>query len=158
MLYPMECPKCGTIAEYWQGMNDEDVMTPCEACGEEFTRRGHLVYNMVPMSLHTNCANGVSYEYFDPHLVAGGVQVKSKQHRKDLMEQEGLREYAPNPELERKRTEATYVRKHAGPKDAAAANAAVKELHKTAAQMRKEKIADRGFAEVAEKIKAQVLQ
>ncbi len=101
MIYKLQCPKCEVASEYWLGVHDVDVEVPCEACGAAVSRKLHRVWEPTFQIQGDTVPRGCSYDYWDENL---GVRVKSKAHRADEMKRQGLRDYAPDPEMEKKRT------------------------------------------------------
>ena len=117
MIYKLRCPQCNSAEDYNLAMNDVDAEVACEKCGAQG--------DTVP--------RGCSYDYWDENL---GVRVKSKAHRADEMNRQGLREYAPDPEMKKYRDEARYIRSHA-PKDDREVAAAARKLSKEAGSIRR---------------------
>ena len=164
MFYTFICHECGSVHEIQQGMDEVDVVVGCEnpECQMPMTRRENRLWGADPLTLHTNCTGGggaMQWEgYFDPNIVEGGTWIESKEHRAELMKREGIREYTPDPEMQRIRDEQAYIQKEANPKDAGEANAAVAALQQTAGKIRRERISEPAFKRVAEKVKAEVLK
>lgn len=114
-------------------MNDSlDERIKCPMCGEDMTRRHDRIYD-VPIIQGDTVAGG--YERYGYDIGLGEV-VKNKQHRKDLMEQKGLYEYAPDPEMKKHRDEARHIRKHSRQNDPEAV-AAINKEYKTAIDKRR---------------------
>ena len=131
-FYDLECG-CGAISEHMMGMNETDVMVSCPACGSKICRRDNMVF-YPPQIQGETVAGGMSWNYYDENL---GEQVKSKQHRKDLMEKKGLVEYSPDPAMKKHRDEARYIKSISKPGDASA-RAAIRKEYKTANDTRRE--------------------
>jgi hypothetical protein len=121
MIYKLICPKCHKADEHCLSMHDVNVSVPCEFCGAEVSRKVDRVWEPTFSIQGDTVPGGCSYDYIDGNL---GVRVKSKRHRQDEMKRQGLREYAPDPELKAARDEAHYIRTHAGPNDLGAPAAA----------------------------------
>lgn len=149
MIYALKCPSCMTVDDYHLGMNDVDAVVICEKCGAEVSRRSCRVYEPTFQIQGDTVPRGCSYDYWDENL---GVRVKSKGHRAEEMKRQGLREYAPDPEMKKRRDEARYVREHAPRGDREAA-AAIRNLNKEAGSIRRE----RKIKEVFEKTPAPVI-
>jgi hypothetical protein len=121
VIYKLQCPKCETAGEYLLGMHESDAVVPCDKCGAEVSRQAHRVWEASYQIQGDTVPRGCSYDYWDGNL---GVRVKSKAHRADEMKRQGLRDYAPDPELKAARYEAEYIHTHAGPKDSGVKEAA----------------------------------
>ena len=136
MIYTLECPHCTLRSDHMMGMEEMDREVDCPHCGEHrLTRRNDRIYD-VPQIQGDTVAGGVNYSnYYDEGL---GEYVTSKSHRKDLMEQKGLQEYAPDPEMKKHRDEAKHIRKHGNMSDPDT-QAAIKKEYKTAYDKRRNK-------------------
>ena len=141
MIYKLRCPTCRKADDYHLAMNDVDAVVPCESCGHEVSRRENRVWEPTFQIQGDTVPGGCSYDYWDGNL---GVRVKSKGHRQDEMKRQGLREYAPDPELKKYRDEARYVRTHAPAGDTAAKMAAHR-LYREASAVRKQRVVDDVF-------------
>jgi len=138
MLFDLECDYCGLLSEH-QMMSDEiDKWVECPHCGGQLCRRLHRLYTP-PMIQGDTVSGGCNYSgYYDEGL---GEVVLSKAHRASLMEQKGLTEYNPDPEMKRHRDEMKYIRGSAKPGDPEAM-AAVRNEQKTASDKRRNKIVE----------------
>lgn len=114
MIYKLRCPSCLGCDDYNMAMNDVDLVVPCEFCGADVSRKTCRVWEPTFQIQGDTVPGGCSYDYWDGNL---GVRVKGKRHRQDEMKRQGLREYAPDPELKAARDEANYIRSHSGPTD-----------------------------------------
>lgn len=141
MIYKLQCPACSFADEYWMGMHDQDAEVSCEKCGTMVSRKLHRVWEPTFQIQGDTVPRGCSYDYWDENL---GVRVKSKGHRQDEMKRQGLREYAPDPEMKARRDEARYIRAHA-PKNDRDAAAAARKLYKEAGSIRRQKKIDEVF-------------
>lgn len=139
MIYALKCPSCMTVDDYHLGMNDVDAVVICEKCGAEVSRRSCRVYEPTFQIQGDTVPRGCNYDYWDGNL---GVRVRSKAHRAEEMKRQGLREYAPDPEMKKFRDEARYIKSHA-PKGDLEASAAAKSLHKQAQTLRTSRQVDR---------------
>lgn len=135
MIYKLQCQECGKSEDYHLAMNDVAAEVPCEKCGAAVSRRLHRVWEPTFQIQGDTVPRGCSYDYWDENL---GVRVKSKGHRQDEMKRQGLREYAPDPEMKARRDEARYIRDHA-PKNDRDAAAAARKLYKEAGSVRRKK-------------------
>jgi putative FmdB family regulatory protein len=150
-IYELECDYCGLRSEHHLGMNDSlDDWLDCPQCTGKICRRHNRIYS-VPTIQGDTVAGGCSYEYFDDGL---GEYVKSKKHRKELMKEKGLTEYNPDPELQKHRDEAMYIRKNSNIKEPGAL-AAVRKEHKTAADKRRDRIVKKTFSKALGDSKSQ---
>jgi len=132
-FYTLECPNCCLRSEHNLGMNDSlDNLIECPMCGDNMTRRHDRIYD-VPQIQGDTVAGGYERYGYDEGLDA---VVKNKQHRKDLMEQKGLTEYVPDPEMKKHRDEARYIRGRSSKSDPDA-QAAIKKEYKTALDKRR---------------------
>jgi len=130
VIYKLQCPKCGKQDEYHLAMCDSGAVVTCDNCSSAVYRSLHRVYEPTFSIQGDTVPGGCSYDYWDGNL---GVRVKSKAHRADEMKRQGLREYAPDPELKVARDEAEYIRTHSAPVDSGwkeAANGVVKAASK----------------------------
>jgi len=76
--YDYHCPSCDKTEERFERMGD--TLVEC-TCGN-----GLMVRQFSPpMAIHCDLE-----PYFDENLGAGGAWVKSKQHKRQLLKQEGL--------------------------------------------------------------------
>ena len=93
-LYTLQCA-CGHKDEYIFGMNDTDGIADCEACGESVSRRTQRVLaDDIPYVQGGGGSCGsMNWEDHDEHL---GVDIHSKKQHKEVMEQQGVQEYAPH--------------------------------------------------------------
>lgn len=143
-----ECA-CGKISFFFFGANDPR-RCHCPACGDTFDLDGNRRWDLEGIQIQgETCPGGTNYHYFDPHL---GRQINGRADRAYEMEKQGLREYTPNPELQKHRQEAEYVYKNAGPKERDAAKAAARKELKTAEVKRRDEILTERFDKVARKI------
>lgn len=158
-IYTLKCPECGAVQEV--DMSPHDKEAPCRACGTTMIRKKHRHWASERIILQPNATGSggsMNWEpYYDPNIADGGAWVKSKQHRKDLMEKGGLREFTPDPDMQASRNEQRYIQRNASPKEAAEANAAVAELQKTAQRNRARKMAEPTWNKVKEEVRAEVL-
>lgn len=141
-IYCGECGSCGKVSEFLFGANDPRTCH-CPECGDKFELEGHRRWDMERVNISGDtCAGSVNYSgYYDEGL---GEYVLSRSHRKLLMDEKGLTEYSPDPEMKKHRDEARYIREHARPGDPSAAAAARKE-YKTAADKRTRRLVDESF-------------
>ena len=135
MIYKLQCPDCSFTDEHWMGMHDQNAEVACEKCGAVVSRKLHRVWEPTFQIQGDTVPRGCSYDYWDENL---GVRVKSKAHREDEMKRQGLREYAPDPEMKKYRDEARYIRSHA-PKNDREVAAATRKLSKEAGSVRRRK-------------------
>lgn len=78
-IYDFEC-RCGKVSEHYAKIDEKEL--PCE-CGKMMKRLITTRYNVHP-----------DFEpYLDEHIGTEPVWVKSKQHRKQLMKEYGVRDY-----------------------------------------------------------------
>ena len=133
MIYKLRCPQCNSAEDYNLAMNDVDAEVACEKCGAQVFRKYHRIWEATFQIQGDTVPRGCSYDYWDENL---GVRVKSKAHRADEMNRQGLREYAPDPEMKKYRDEARYIRSHA-PKDDREVAAAARKLSKEAGSIRR---------------------
>jgi len=133
-IYELECSFCGLHSDHIFGMDEMDKKAECPHCGENLCRREHRFYTP-PIIQGDTVAGGCSYNYFDEGM---NEYVTSKQHRKDLMEQKGLVEYAPDPEMKKHRDESRYIRKNMKEGDGQAL-AAIDKEHRAAQEKRRTK-------------------
>ena len=133
MIYKLQCPECGQQDEYHLAMCDSGAVVTCENCSAAVYRSLHRVYEPTFQIQGDTVPRGCAYDYWDENL---GVRVKSKAHRADEMKRQGLRDYAPDPEMKKYRDEARYVRSHAPVNDRDAA-AAARKLSKEAGSVRR---------------------
>lgn len=83
-LYDYKCPKCGEIIDVWAKI--EEMHKECNQCGG-------VMYRLIsPTRIICDIA-----PYFDENLADSkksphGQWVQSRQHRKQLMKEQGLRE------------------------------------------------------------------
>jgi hypothetical protein len=140
--FMLECGTCGEIDEFYFGSSDPRVAT-CHGCGSKFQADGNRRYDLEGINISGDTvAGGCNYSgYYDAGL---GEYVLSKRHRRDLMEQKGLEEYSPDPEMKKHRDEAAYIRRQSRVGDAEALAASRKEL-KTAADKRRDRAVDDAF-------------
>lgn len=148
MIYKLQCPWCAAAEDYNLGMNDTDAVVPCDRCGGDVLRRAHRVWEPTFQIQGDTVPRGCSYDYWDENL---GVRVKSKAHRADEMKRQGLRDYAPDPEMKKYRDEARYIRSHApvGDRDAAAAS---RNLSKEAGSVRRRKNIEAALAKIPDPV------
>ncbi len=107
-LYSLECHVCGDLDEYIIGVPNGTDPIPCEACGAELTRMGNRAYYADRVMIQGDtCAGSCNFSnYYDDAL---DMHIDSRDHRKRVMEEKGLTEYSPNPEMKAARTEARYI-------------------------------------------------
>lgn len=141
MIYKLKCPSCLGCDDYNMAMNDVDAVVPCEFCGAEVSRKTCRVWEPTFQIQGDTVPGGCSYDYWDGNL---GVRVKGKRHRQDEMKRQGLREYAPDPEMKKYRDEARYVKSHASAADPDA-RAAVRAINKEAGNVRRRRNIERVF-------------
>jgi len=136
-IYTLQCKACHSLSEHIMGMLDgHESEIKCPTCGERMNRRDNRAYWAEGIQIQGDTvAGGCSYDYYDENL---GVHVRSKQHRKDEMLKQGLREYAPDPEIKKYRDEARYI-KSSAPKGDREAGAAARKLAKEAQVVRRKK-------------------
>jgi len=141
-LYSLMCPDCGIVNEHFMGVDDTLLVVECPECGHGLTRKSHRHYmSDIPQIQGDTVAGGCNYNYYDENLEC---QITSKQHRKNEMAKQGLRDYSPDPEMRKFRDEQVYVLKHTERGDRQAA----KEIHKktkAATQRRRERAIDEIF-------------
>jgi hypothetical protein len=133
VIYKLRCPNCLEADDYNLAMDDVDAVVPCEFCGMDVSRKTDRVWEPTFQIQGDTVPRGCSYDYWDENL---GVRVKSKGHRIDEMKRQGLREYAPDPEMQKYRDEARYIKSHAAANDRDAA-AAARKLSKEAGSVRR---------------------
>lgn len=147
-FYDVRCD-CGFGFEVMQSMNEEHAPIECEMCLGIITRKTHRDGFSVPMIQGETVAGGNMYEGYDEGL---GEYVKSKSHRKDLMDKKGLEEYTPDPEMKKHREEAKYIRRRSKATDPDAV-AAINREYKTALDKRRnrniEKSLDKSLSSVS---------
>jgi putative FmdB family regulatory protein len=141
-LYDLICPKCDQESEHLLGMDDQWLHVKCPSCGEKMTRGSNKKYHGMRVLIQGDTvAGGCNYDYFDENL---GCHIKNKQHRAEVMKQQGVREYSPDPVMQKHRDERKHIRKNSKPGDIDAAKAIHKE--KKAAQTKRQQAAvDRAF-------------
>jgi hypothetical protein len=130
VIYKLRCPNCLEADDYNLAMDDVDAVVPCEFCGMDVSRKTDRVWEPTFSIQGDTVPGGCSYDYWDGNL---GVQVKGKRHRQDEMKRQGLREYAPDPELKAARDEAHYIRTHSRAGETSAKEAA-SQIVKTASK------------------------
>lgn len=112
-VYEFHCDVCARYQEEWQGMNDDHIAF-CGKCGRAMDR----VFSPAYLTGDLPQTRGTVMGY-DETL---GCEVRGQQHRKDLMEQKGLKQYEPDPLIAKYGAEARYIEKHdPGPVGRAAA-------------------------------------
>ena len=144
-FYDLMCPNCAQTSEHSMGMDDNTVLMKCPHCGVGMTRQAHKHYAGMKIQIQGDTvAGGCTYDYYDDGL---DCQITSKQHRQDEMKRQGVQDYAPDPVMQKHRSEQSYIRKNSKPEDAQAARAIRKE--KKAAQTKRQQAAvDRAFDKV----------
>jgi len=126
-LYELECPSCGHMDEYFQGMNDEGVEVPCDGCGDPITRKNR-VYGRRDCpylkGLPTGGGGSLAYDFYDPTMEE---QVSSPQNQKDLMKKHGLERHNPHPDDKNHRDNIRYMINNAEKDDPSLGKAIAKE-------------------------------
>jgi hypothetical protein len=140
--YMGECGNCGGISEYYFGSGDPKRCN-CPSCGTKFDLDGNRRYDLEGLQISGDTvAGGANLSgYYDEGL---GEYVMGRRHRRRLMDEKGLQEYSPDPEMKKHRDEAKYIRENARPGDPSAAAAARKE-YKTAANKRQTRLVEQAF-------------
>jgi hypothetical protein len=145
--YSLFCPNCEQVSEHVMGCDDVSLHVKCPVCARSLTRQLNrdLVADVRTIHIQGDTvAGGCSYDYYDENL---GVQVRSKQHRKEEMLKQGLREYSPDPEFKKIRDERMYIKKHSNRRDPEA-KAQLKSLSVEAQHKRRKKQVDKAFDSV----------
>ena len=140
-LYTMRCPTCDQGSEHLMGRDDNRwTEVKCPTCGAALNRsQNRDIQADKPMIAGDTVTRGVNLSgYYDAGL---GEWVKSRGHRRELMERKGLEEYSPDPVMQHHRDEAKYITDHAPRGDRSAAAAARKE-RKTASDKRRNRIVE----------------
>ena len=141
-FYDLQCPDCTMTSEHFMGMDDKWVLVKCPHCGHGMTRGDHKKYaGMVVQIQGDTVAGGCNYNYYDENLEC---QITSKQHRQDVMEKQGVRDYSPDPVMKKHRDEQKYIRENSKPGDVDAAKAIGREK-KAAITKRRLAAVDRAF-------------
>ena len=137
-LYSLECPECGDLAEYFQGVDDRFAEVECEKCGAVMTRATDRAYYADRVMIQGDtCAGSCNFSnYYDDGL---DMHIESRDHRKRVMKEKGLSEYVPNPDMKAARKEARYILDHS-PKGDKTALAAARKQSKDADSARKERV------------------
>ena len=140
--YVGECGSCGKIGEFYFGSGDRK-RCHCPSCGDTFDLDGNRRYDLEGLQIAGDTvAGGANLSgYYDEGL---GEYVMGRKHRRRLMDEKGLQEYSPDPEMKKHRDEARYIRENAPAGDPSAAAAARKE-YKTAADKRTKRLIDESF-------------
>jgi putative FmdB family regulatory protein len=80
-IYDVKCPQCGELTDIWAKI--EEFKAKCPMCGKETQRL------MSPTNIQCDLT-----PYFDENLAdkkdIHGKWVKSRQHRKNIMKDQGL--------------------------------------------------------------------
>jgi len=141
-LYDLECPECQTVSEHFMTTDDKWLLVRCPECCHGLQRGHHKKYADMRLQIQGDTVSGgCNYNYYDEHL---DCQITSKQHRADEMRKQGVRDYSPDPEMQRHRDEQKYIKNNSKPGDANAVKAIQKE--KTAATRKRQEAAiDRAF-------------
>jgi len=141
-LYDYICDGCGArVNDVVCPMSEVTAhVEPCPECGLEMRR----LFN-VPALTGDLPTRGVYNGYYDPQLRA---HIYSKNQRKRLMEQRGLKEFEFSPEEKRVHEEANYITKHAP--DPATARRAVNEMAAEVIKKHEERVADQVVSKVVD--------
>jgi hypothetical protein len=116
-IYTLDCYRCSKTSEHIMHHDEHRMEVKCPHCAASLTRHEHRAWGIDGRSMQIQgdtVAGGCDYNYYDDNL---GVHLRGKQHRKDEMARQGLREYSPDPELKAGRDEAHYIRQHSRPGD-----------------------------------------
>lgn len=79
-IYTCEC-SCGNQQDYYSSVDERTQTPPCEKCGSE-TKKVISSYSVI----------GDMEPYLDEHITAEPIWVKSRKHRKRLLQEHGLSE------------------------------------------------------------------
>ena len=104
MIYTFSCPCCSLVREELMEVSEPHVLK-CE-CGTDMDRYWQADLPAIQGDTCAGCSNQTGY---DESL---GIDIRSRQHRKEEMKKRGLEPYVPEPEQKAFRKELAYVHKH----------------------------------------------
>ena len=107
-LYDLNCPHCDETDEYLLGAHEGHVTVECYTCAGPMTRKVNQDYSEKRIAISGDtCSGSCNYSnYYDDAL---DMHIDSRDHRKEVMKQKGLTEYAPDPAMASARKEARYI-------------------------------------------------
>ena len=125
-FFDLSCPRCELTSEHMMGPHDENLNIPCPKCQYIMTRRVHQDYRGKRIQIHGDtCAGACDMSnYYDDAL---DMHIKSRDHRKEVMKEKGLVDYAAEPDMAAARKEGRYILNNAPKGDKTALHAARKQ-------------------------------
>ena len=117
--YAFTCPNCGSYREVVRDIEDRTLPVDCQ-CGVSMER---LYHGLPPMIQGDTVAGGCNYSGYDDSL---GMSLTGRAQQREEMKKRDLVRYEPDPEMQKYRDEANYIRSHAPQGDRKAKQAAKK--------------------------------